>query len=65
MKLREELLKSNFNDVLVTNRDDGINAAKLELLQMIVDHLPQRFPDKFEAQEGGIYNKIGWIFSNI
>ena len=61
MKLRHKLLKENYNQVFVTNEDDSIKAAKQELLEMIVDHLPKHFPDKFESKEGGIYNKMGNI----
>ena len=58
MKLREEILKSKFDDVFVTNTDENIRLAKQELLEMIMEHLPNTFPDKFEAREGGIYNKM-------
>ena len=61
MKLQEELIKTNYNDVFVTNTDDSTKAAKQELLEMIIRHLPTRFPDKFEIRQGGIYNKIGQI----
>ena len=61
MKLRHKLLKENYNQVFVTNEDDSIKAAKQELLEMVVDHLPKHFPDKFESKEGGIYNKMGNI----
>ena len=59
MKLRHKLIKENYKQVFVTNEHESIKAAKQELLEMIVDHLPKQFPDKFESKEGGIYNKIG------
>ena len=59
MKLRHKLIKENYKEVFVTNEDDNIKVAKQELLEMIVDHLPKQFPDKFESREGGVYNKIG------
>ena len=64
MKLRHKLIKENYKEVFVTNEDDNIRAAKQELLEMIVDHLPKQFPDKFESREGGVYNKIGRKYKN-
>ena len=58
MKLKSKLFKENHREVFVTNEDVNIKAAKQELLEMIVEHLPKHFPDKFESKEGGIYNKI-------
>ena len=63
MKLRHKLIKENYKQVFVTNEDESIKAAKQELLEMIVDHLPKQFPDKFESKEGGIYNKIGIVLN--
>lgn len=59
MKLRRKLIQENYKEVFVTNDDDSIKDAKQELLEMIIDHLPKRFPDKFESKDKGIYNKIG------
>ena len=64
MKLRHKLIKENYKEVFVTNEDDNIKDAKQELLEMIVDHLPKQFPDKFESREGGVYNKIGRKYQN-
>ena len=58
MKLKSKLFKENHREVFVTNEDENIKAAKQELLEMIVEHLPMHFPDKFESKEGGIHNKI-------
>ena len=58
MKLKSKLFKENHREVFVTNEDVNIKAAKQELLDMIVEHLPKHFPDKFESKEGGIHNKI-------
>ena len=41
MKLRHKLIKENYKQVFVTNEDDSIKAAKQELLEMIVNHLPR------------------------
>ena len=65
MKMRHQLIEERYNEVFVTNTDQSIKEAKQELLEMIVDHLPKRFPDKFESRDGGIYNKIGNIFVHI
>ena len=59
MKLRRKLIRENYKEVFVTNDDDSIKDAKQELLEMIIDHLPKQFPDKFESKDGGVYNKIG------
>ena len=59
MKLRRKLIKENYKEVFVTNDDDSIKDAKQELLEMIINHLPKQFPDKFESTDGGVYNKIG------
>jgi len=58
MKLRHKLIKENYKEVFVTNEDEGIKAAKQELLEMIIDYLPKQFSDKFESRDGGVYNKI-------
>ena len=58
MKLRESLLQSKWDEVFVTNHDESTRLAKQELLDKIIDYLPGRFPDKFEARENGIYNKM-------
>ena len=58
MKLRKELLKTHYDKVFCTNEDDGCKLAKQELLEMLIDYLPKRFPNYYEAREGGIYNKI-------
>ena len=58
MKLRRELLQSHYNEVFVTNDDQSTVLAKQELLEVLIDFLPKRFPDKFEARPGRIYNKV-------
>lgn len=42
----------------MTNYDASTVIAKQELLDLLIKYLPERFPDKFEAREGGIYNKM-------
>lgn len=55
----KERLKEIYRDeVFVTNADESTKLAKRELLETLVKYLPERFPDKFEAREGGIYNKM-------
>ena len=58
MKLRKKLIEEKYSDIFVTNTDENIKASKQELLEMIVEYLPNRFPDKFELRDGGIYNKM-------
>jgi len=56
---KERLLETlDHNLVFATNDDACTEAAKNELLSMLIDYLPKRFPDKFERREGGIYNKM-------
>ena len=59
MKLKNKLIEEKYNDIFVTNDNENIKASKQELLEMLVDYLPKRFPDKFELQDGGIHNKMG------
>ena len=58
MKLRQELLETTKDTIFVTNQDESTAKAKQELLEKIIDYLPQHFPDKFEKRDGGIYNKV-------
>lgn len=58
MKLRRKLLETHYEKVFCTNVDEGCKLAKQELFEMLVDHLPKRFPNYYEARKGGIYNKI-------
>ncbi|XP_031574808.1 uncharacterized protein LOC116308503 [Actinia tenebrosa] len=55
---KERLLETLRDNVFVTNNDESTKLAKSELLQMLCKYLPERFPDKFEAREGGVYNKM-------
>lgn len=57
-KEKERLLETLRDKVFVTNEDDSTVLAKRELLETLVKYLPERFPDKFEAREGGVYNKM-------
>lgn len=57
MKVKHDILKTNFKDVFVTNNDDITNLAKEELFEMIVDYLPERFPTIFSRCENFIENK--------
>ena len=58
MKLKEELIKTKKDQVFVSNPDDSTTQAKQELLMMIMEHLVQHHPDKFEKQDSGLLNKI-------
>jgi hypothetical protein len=49
----------------VTNKEPSTTLAKQELLELLIKYLPERFPDKFEAREGGIYNKMLLEFTSI
>ena len=55
----KERLLSNFGlrPFFVSNEDASTDFAKNEFFQLLIDHLPQRFPDKFERRDGGIYNQ--------
>ena len=55
---KEKLLETSRDLVFVTNDDPSTVLAKQELLELLCDYLPKRFPDKFEARENGVYNKI-------
>ena len=58
MELKKELWKIHENDIFVSNPDEETREMKWELFEMIADHLPKRFPNIFEKQEGCIYNKV-------
>ncbi|XP_031553177.1 uncharacterized protein LOC116290318 [Actinia tenebrosa] len=55
---KERLWQTLRDKVFVTNNNESTKLAKSELLQMICKYLPERYPDKFEAREGGVYNKM-------
>ncbi|XP_032219622.1 uncharacterized protein LOC5518954 isoform X1 [Nematostella vectensis] len=57
-KEKQRLLQLHRDKVFVTNHDDSTKLAKRELLEMLAEYLPKRFPDKFESRENGIYNKM-------
>ena len=63
MKLKRKLIEENYNEVFVSNSDQHTKEAKQELFEKLVDYLPKRFPDKYVAQDGGIYNKMGTLFT--
>ncbi|XP_028392227.1 uncharacterized protein LOC114516841 [Dendronephthya gigantea] len=55
---KQRLLQTKKDKVFVTNKDPSTISAKQELLELLCDYLPKRFPDKFEAREQGVYNKM-------
>ncbi|CAB3983780.1 DUF3445 domain-containing [Paramuricea clavata] len=55
---KERLLETKKDLVFVTNDDPSTVLAKHEFLELLCDYLPKRYPDKFEAREKGVYNKM-------
>jgi len=59
MALRKELWEKRKDKILETNTDESAEACKWEFFEMLVEHLPPRFPDMFDdSKEGFIYNKV-------
>lgn len=58
MKLRNELIKTEKEQVFVSNGNEETDECKWELFELLVEYLPKRFPDIFELQGNFIYNKV-------
>ena len=60
MYARKRLYETNLNDIFVSRVDDPkTDACKREFFQLLIVHLPERFPDIFEMQPNGfILNKV-------
>ena len=58
MALKKEYWEKYKDDIFVSNPDQKTSDCKWELFEMIVEHLPQRFPNIFEKREDCLYNKV-------
>jgi len=58
MELRQKLLATKRDKVYISSDNKKTTECEQELLEMLCDYLPNRFPDIFERRPGGIYNRV-------
>ena len=60
MSARKRLYETNMNDIFVSRvNDPKTEACKREFFELLIEHLPKRFPEIFEIQPNGfILNKV-------
>jgi len=57
MALRKKLLYEILDEVYVTTSKPSTELAKLEILQLLIDYLPKRYPKLYQStSDGGIIN---------